>query len=181
VDDFREHLERMLKVDERILLGFLVWYSVSNVRMPHTSAVRALVQAGIDTNLPLPPRDDDVFRRVCTSAGKRKVPTADEGIYENYLVRDLNADNEKVYRRVVCEKVDAKGKRLGYEQLYDITFNKETSAITRRKLGPTSVMAEQIVDTIQQQFLAERGSLSSYAIREWIRHFQVMSSSITFL
>lgn len=177
-DEFRNHLEKMLQADQRLLLGYLTWYSVSDVRVSHGDVVRALVNAGIDTNLPLPPKDADIFRRVCTKSERKKVPTDDEGIYENYLVRDLNADTEKVYRRVVGEKVDAKGRRLGYEQLYDVTFDKKTSKITERKLGPANVVAEEIVKAIKQGFLAERGTLNSYAVREWIRHF-VMSLSAT--
>lgn len=177
-DEFRDHLERMLKTDERILLGYLIWYSVSDVRVSHDDVVRALVGAGIDTNLPLPPKDADVFRRVCTKSERKRVPTIDDGIYENYLVRDLNADTDKVYRRVVGEKVDAKGKRLGYEQLYDITFDKKTSNISFRKLGPANTIAEEVVQAVKQNFALERGTLNSYAVREWIRHF-VLSLSAT--
>lgn len=176
-DEFRDHLESMLRTDQRLLLGYLTWYSVSDVRVSHGDVVRALVAAGIDTNLPLPPKDADVFRRVCTKSERKKVPTDDPGIYENYLVRDLNADTEKVYRRVVGEKVDAKGRRLGYEQLYDITFDKKSSKITERRLGPVNGVAEDIVNTIKQGFKVERGTLNSYAVREWIRHFVISLSA----
>lgn len=170
-DEFRKHLERMLQTDERLLLGYLTYYSVSEVRVAHGDVVRALVSAGIDTNLPLPPKDADIFRRVCTKSERKRVPTAEEGIFENYLVRDLNSDVDKVYRRVVMERVDSKGRKLGYEQLYDITFDKKTAKITERKLGPQNLVAEEIVTAVKQGFIAERGTLNSYAVREWIRHF----------
>lgn len=169
--EFREHLERMLSTDQRLLLGYLTWYSVSDVKVSHGDVVRGLVAAGIDTNLPLPPKDADVFRRVCTKSERKRVPTLEEGVFENYLVRDLNADPEKVYRRIVMEKVDSKGRKLGYEQLYDITFDKKSGKITERKLGPANIVAEEVVKAVKQGFATERGTLNSYAIREWIRHF----------
>lgn len=176
--EFRDHLERMLQADQRLLLGYLTWYSVSDVKVSHGDVVRALVAAGIDTNLPLPPKDADVFRRVCTKAEKKRVPTAEDGVFENYLVRDMNADTDKVYRRVVVEKVDAKGHKLGYEQLYDITFDKASAKITERKLGPANVVAEDVVRAVKQNFATDRGTLNSYAVREWIRHF-ILSLSAT--
>lgn len=170
-DEFRDHLQRMLLADERLLLGYLTWYSVTEVKVSHGDVVRHLVAAGIDTNLPLPPKDADIFRRVCTKSERKRVPTGEEGIFENYLVRDLNADTDKVYRRIVMEKVDAKGRKLGYEQLYDITFDKKTAQITERRLGPENLVAEAVVNAVRQGFQMERGTLNSYAIREWIRHF----------
>lgn len=177
-DEFRKHLERMLQADERMLLGYLTWYSVSDVKVAHGEVVRALVAAGIDTSLPLPPKDADIFRRVCTKSERKRVATADEGVFENYLVRDLNSDNDNVYRRVVMERVDSKGRRLGYEQLYDITFDKQSAKISERRLGPQNLVAEEIVNAAKQGFASERGTLNSYAVREWIRHF-ILSLSAT--
>jgi hypothetical protein len=168
---FSDFVERAKNGDSDLWLGMLVWYSVSDVKVSHDAVVRALVAAGIDTNLPLPPKDADVFRRVCSKSERKRIPTDQDGIFENFLVRDLNADTEKVHRRVVGEKVDGKGKRLGYEQLADITFDKKTSTISTRKLGPTSIVAEEVVSAVKQGFQAERGTLNSYAVREWIRHF----------
>lgn len=173
MDEFRDWLERQLKNDERLLLGYLTWYSVTGVTAPHDHLVRALINAGLDSNLPLPPKDDNVFRRVSAKAERKRVPTSDEGIYENFLVREVGYDDENVYRRIVAEKVDGKGRKLGYEQLYDVTFHRPTAQIIARQLGPTSVVATEMVEMIKQLFVRERGTLNSYAVREWLRHFVV--------
>lgn len=173
MSEFSDFTDRVKNGDESLFLGYLVWYSVSNVRVAHQAVIAAMVHAGIDKSLPLPPKESDVFRRVASKSERKRIPTVDAGIFENFLVRDLNADNEKVYKRIVGEKVDENGRKLGYEQLYDVTFDKASSNIMTRRLGPVSQIAEEIVTAIQTGFNLERGTLNSYAVREWIRHFVV--------
>jgi hypothetical protein len=101
----------------------------------------------------------------------KKVPTDNPDVFENFLVRDLKYDGDKIFRRVVGEKVDAKGKRLSYEQLIDVTFNRDTSFIQTRQMGAENDKAKAVVEKIHSEFARQRNCLNSWAIREWIRHF----------
>jgi len=156
-------------------LGELVWYSFSGVMVPHTTMVALLVKEGIDKSLPLPPKDPDVFRRVCTQAERKKMPTATAGVVNNYMVRDLNADTNNVYKRLVVETVDPKGKRLAYEQRYDITFEKATGNLVFKRNASSLMVqdpdAENLVQWIQTEYKRQQGCLNSYGVRQWTSTF----------
>lgn len=157
---------------EMPLLGSLLWYTVSDVMIAHDDVVRAMVKSGIATRLPSPPRDADVFERVSKAAEQRKVPTASPGIFENYLVRNVGRDDEKITRRIVVEQVDPAGRRLNYEQVADVEFHRNTSVVDFTY--STNTGRPEVTDmlvNIVKEYQAWRGHLNSYAVREWIRKF----------
>lgn len=175
MNEFTALEQRLSTTSQDLWLGSLVWYSFSGVMVAHTQMVALLVQEGINQSLPLPPKDADVFRRVCSKAERKKVPTDQKNIFKNYMVRDLNADNNNVYKRLVVETVDPKGKRLAYEQRYDITFEKATgNIVSKRNMGASVVQdqdAENIVLWIQNEYARQQGCLDSFAVRQWTSHF----------
>jgi hypothetical protein len=100
-------------------------------------------------------------------------------IFENFLVRDLNADADKVYKKLVVEQVDVGGRKLGYEQLYDITFEKATGNVITKRLCPAAnVTGEAICLAIQSEYTLQRGTMNSYAVREWTRRFLLNLSAV---
>lgn len=158
-------------IPDEALLGKLLWYSVSELRVKHDDVVKHLIDSGIATNLPLPPKDVDVFRRVCTAAERKKVPTADPEIFANYRMAEFT-DDESVVRRIVRQKVDNKGKKLGHREVADIRFERKTSHVDVRTLGiGRDETALQVAAEVQREFGQWRGCLNAYAIREWIRHY----------
>lgn len=178
-----EHIDRVNKTDSTVFLGRLTWYTVSGMRVSHAQVVQGLASVGLGSHLPPIPKDFDVFRRVSSNAQIKKVPVPNEaGVFENYLIREVAGRGDTVVtRRIVVEKVDRKGKRLDYRQLRDIDFNKDTSAITIREVNDpiagystssvdvTHPTAAIITKNIRDEFIAWRGMLNSYAIREFIR------------
>lgn len=177
-----DHIERANKTDSALFLGRLTWYTVSDMRVSHTQVVQGLQAVNLGSHLPPMPKDFDVFRRVSSSAQIKKVPVPnEEGVFENYLIREVAGRGDNIVtRRIVVEKVDRKGKRLDYRQIRDIEFNKATSAIHVREVNdPTSgtvanisvsyPTVEDITKQIRDEFLAWKGMLNSYAIREFIR------------
>lgn len=187
MSEFSDLVDRVRTAESQnkdLYLGRLCWYSFSNVQVDHGDVIRSLVQEGISTNMPLPPKDADVFRRVSTEAQRKRVATHDDDIFENYLVRELSSkSDEHITRRIVVEQVDRKGKKLAYEQLADVTFHRVTSAISFQYISlpatPSALSfgshwqttAQEITQTIQQEFAAWQGKLNTYSVREWTRHF----------
>lgn len=177
MSEFSELQERMMeaaKAGQEIFLGRLVWYSFSNVKIDHSEAVRALVRAGIDKQLPLPPKDADVFRRVTGSrANRKRVKTVDPDVFENYRLVEVSKPNEaQIVRRIVCQRVDQHNRELEHEELDEIVFTHATSGVrVENTTGSTNVISQEMTGLIIADFNAWRNGLNSYAMREWTRKF----------
>lgn len=113
------------KVDRSALLGRIMWYTVpENTMLDYTEVINELMAVGLNRHLPGQPADSDVFRRVSKNAERRRVQrSATE--FENWMMRDVASRNEDtITRRIVVEVVDSKGRRLQYEQVADIEFER---------------------------------------------------------
>lgn len=178
-----EHVQRVEKLDDDLLLGRLCWYTVHEMRgnnsrqmnVSHASVVAGLNAVGLGGRVPPVVRDHDVFKRVCTDSQMKKVPTAQEGIFENYLLREISSPSENIItRRIVVETVDKSGKKLDYKQLRDIEFDRGTSVIRHRARPDEYVhinmrTLNDITQKVKDDFLAQKGMLTSWSIREFIR------------
>lgn len=170
--DLQTRLINAANAGKQMFLGRLVYYTVNDLRMDHSEVVRRLVAAGIDKSLPLMPKDSDTFRRVTKECERKKEPTSNPNVYENFLVRDVPEGNGKIVRRIVVEQVDGGGRRLTYDQAYDVTFEKAGGKFEALALpGYRNPMADVIAAEMQQKYNSQRGSVTGYTVREWVRHF----------
>jgi len=172
-------LERQKQqIDSNVSLGRLMWYSVSDDTMvDHKYVVKELTLAGLGSTIPALPRDHNVFRRVTTDA-QRKTNAANS-IVENWMVRDVAGRNEDIItRRIVMEERDGKNRKLSYQQISDVEFDRTTGAIRFRWLQQedgtwfdtnSAPTAHAMMSDITSEFHRWRGNLNHYAIREWIR------------
>lgn len=164
--DFSAYAARLKSGNPDIFLGSLAWYSVSeSVHLTHDKLRQHLTTAGLPVDGVAPPRDDDVFRRVCSAAQRKRVGTG-TGTFLNILVRDVVRQNNEVHKQVVIEEVDGGNKRLSYEATHKIVF--ANGAITVEEIVPNAVGATTVA-TIEAQYLTDRNSHNAYAIRELIR------------
>jgi hypothetical protein len=152
-------------------LGYLSWYSIAGVKVDHNDFTRSLLINGLDDHLPPVPRTPDIFKRVTTEAQVRRVPTSEEGVLENYLVRQVGKDNEAIWRRIVVERVDTGGRKLGYVEAYEFKFVRATSVIEVTAIAPegTYPTADEMVQRVRTEFAAWANGLNSYSVREHIR------------
>lgn len=164
-----------LPTDRSILLGRLMWYAVTtDTLIDHKTIVQELHRVGLTSAIPPYPKDHNVFRRITTTVQRRKEPTTTEGVFENWLVRDVATRGEMtIVRRVVVETVDKAGRRLDYRQVADIMFDRGTSTLTYAWINgfddTTDPVAGQMISEVTKQYKTWRGKLNHYAIREWIR------------
>lgn len=179
VTELDQLAERLSTQDSSAFLGRLFWYQLSEVRISHGDLIAAMARAGITRNLPKPPHDTDVFKRVCTKAQRKRVPTSDPNTFENYKMVEFK-DSKTVTRRIVCEQVDNKGKVLRHFEMADIEFERPIAGgksnidINRTNAHPSPDqcgIAEAIIDEVQTQFAEWKGCMNTYAVREWVRHF----------
>lgn len=173
---FAEFEQKQNQLDAEMFLGRLCWYTMSEMRVSHTQIVQGLVAVGLGSHLPPVPKDFDVFRRICSNAQQKKVPVPNEdNTFENYMLREVAGRGEKIVtRRLVVERINRSGKNLGYRQLRDIHFDKETGQISVTtghmdlvpEFNPT---ADAVVESVRREFAAWKGMLNAYAIREFVR------------
>ncbi len=168
---YTKYVERLRSGNTDVLLGSLAWYSVIEAtRITHADLVAALTLVGLEAHQPPAPKDDDVFRRVCTSHQRKKVETDNPDIFENYLIRDVKKTEGEFVKQIVVEQVNAKGKKLGYNPAVQLAF---TVGSTKIEVTPISKrpfpQAANLAELIKRDFRAERGTLNAYGIREMFR------------
>lgn len=176
-DTFIDYKQHAKTVDASTLIGMIVWYTVAeNLQAPHKMVSDSLDKFGLGKHVPKAPADSDVFRRNCSSAQRKKVPTAQEGVFENFMLRDPGSDHDIITRRVVREQVDAKNRRLGYQEVAELNFHRNDSTVDYKMLAPDPI-GEDICKAIVENYGIERGSLNGYAIRELVRRVLVHSNA----
>lgn len=168
--------------DRDAYLGYIVMYSVHDERTKSGGLVVAqadvklhLANVGLDAKPPKVPHANDLFRRITTQAKITRQPTGVEGEFRNFKFVDISDADHEIVRRLVCETIDSKGKRLRYQQLVDVVFNKDTKEITRKdcddygKEMDLDSVALGIVADIRTKFVSEDDMLTAYAVRQFIR------------
>ena len=161
-ESFKDYSERVAS-SGNALLGWLCWYFVpESIRVDHEEVFKILVKAGLGGHVPKRPADSEVFRRITTAAARKRVPTKDPQVFENYLIRDIPSDD--ITRRIVCETVDTNNKRLGYFEVAEFTFERKTAKVKCNHFDNNAV-ANQICKSVKAEYEADRGCLNGYAIR----------------
>lgn len=159
---------RLAKVESEGLLGQLLWYSMSEIRVPHADAVTIITNEGIN-NVPNRPRDADVFKRIASKVTRTKVPTNDEDIFENYRWVEFKDDDE-ITRRLIRETVDNNGRKLSVDERLDVSFRRDTSKISVTPIATDlSGYDYSLSDEVTSGFDNWKGCLNAYALREWMR------------
>ncbi len=164
----QEQAARLAKTESEGLLGQLLWYSMSEVRVPHADLVKIITDEGINYT-PNKPRDADVFKRIASAVKRSKVPTNDENIFENYRMVEFR-DEDEITRRVIRETVDHDGKKLSVDERLDITFHRTTSKIEVTPIATDCSSYDfGLAAEVGDGFDKWKGCLNAYAIREWMR------------
>lgn len=130
-------------------LGWLVWYSSSDVRIMRDELEEALKKSGLDAKyLPGPINARDAFRRASTIEVDKRFPL-EGNRFLNLLVREVTtgkreetqpvqtgrktrSDNkpDELVRQVVREIVDARNRRLDYRPVAQLTLEEDGRVTT---------------------------------------------------
>lgn len=114
-------------------LGYIFWYSISSeAEVTRIELKQRFNNLDIDENwLPNEIRPSDAFRRATKEVQRKKVPTSDPNVFQNFLVREVYADTKAIQRNIVIETVDKSGKRLDYNPKATVmTLFKENNNFT---------------------------------------------------
>jgi uncharacterized protein YukE len=182
MSEFSDYVDRATSYENEMFLGRLTYYAITEAsHVDHGEFCRALINNGLDRNLPPVPRAVDVFKRSCTAAQRRRVPTDDPNIFVNYNIREVGKDSMNVWRTLVAETVDTAGHTLGYEELFELHFSRDPNGAAARVNGTIAVKpliedhevrypdAQIIVQTVVDSYQNQNNMLTPYAIREFVR------------
>ena len=139
------------------LLGRIVWWSVRDLSISWDLLGERAARVGLEEYMPHKPADSNVFRRVCSAAQTRLDPDVD-GTYINVMIRNVSNQLDEVVRRIVCEKVDAEGKKLDYTETWDLIYSKEWGKCTSHPIDTSIEEANTIAHNVIAQFHRLRGS-----------------------
>lgn len=165
------------KVDKEALLGRLLMFTVPDATLlDYQKTIDELGQQDLTRALPLPPKDYDTFRRITSDAEQNRIPHgATPGVVENWMVRDVSADDDHIVRRAVVELRDAKNQRLDYKEVVDMVFVKPKGSHANGRLrfdwidNPTDwPFADKMVTEVRSRYNQERGKLASGVVRNWL-------------
>lgn len=142
---------------EQQIIGFLCWYSVGDALYEREELKNLMLMNGIDVDyMPNKIRSADAFRRATKAIETKKVPTKEEGVYQNFIVRNVASDKTIIQRNIVVETVDTKGKRLDYnEKAALLMFKREQEEVVYAALEQRG-MAEELAQKackLYQHFL----------------------------
>lgn len=179
LEAYAEHIEQAF--DPEMFLGRILWFCVPETfEIEHGAFCKAILDGGVtvedDVLLPNVPRSVDIFKRACKAAERLRVAQAEGDGRYNFLVRDAGKNNEKVYKELVVEILDAEEHVLSYVTVGKFTYIRSTEKINldwTRQEGPGSdeinLVLEQIVKDIENYYNSKNNTLIGYPVREFVR------------
>lgn len=116
------------------VLGRLLWYSVSEPKIEYDKLEARMKELGISTGY-LPPRTRgvDAFRLSCKASQKRRI--RDGAILENYMLREVVCDDDRVIQHIMQERVDSKGETLSYEKVGKAIYYRPDAANPKGRIA----------------------------------------------
>lgn len=167
--DYRKSLEE----HDVPVLGYLAWYSVKqDVEIAHQNFAALVATNAAPIPIPKAPHASDVFKRACTAAELKKIPSSNPDNYYNFMVKNSGSDATAIWHVIVKEIVDTNSHVLSSETIGRVVFNKHTYK-TRSEfihhdpsmLHYYDLMTDQVTNYIQDN----QSLMTAYGIRESIR------------
>ncbi|WP_019156913.1 DUF6744 family protein [Robertmurraya massiliosenegalensis] len=148
------------------IIGHLCWYSIGEDHYDRNELRKKLLQNGFtEEDLPNEIRTSDAFRRATKDIETKRVETNQEGVYKNYIVRNVCANEQFIQRNIVEETVDSKGQKLSYkENEVILLFNKNNEQISMGIVNP-GTMAEELGEEACKLFEIYKTCHNGQAVR----------------
>jgi len=158
-----DNMTAVKNIDEKDILGHLMWYSVGKQLIDAKELQDKLIQSGLEESwMPNKIRSVDAFRRATKEVETRKL-TDKANVYENYIIREVFAEHDTVQRNIVVETVDQNGKRLDYNsEAAVITLDKVNDHIT---FTTTSEQTVEMCKEIENRYTIYKNYYSAQQVR----------------
>lgn len=155
--------------ESKDVLGYLCWYSVGEDLYEREQLKKKFRKAGLpESYLPNPIRATDAFKRATKSIERLNIQT-DEGVSENYLVRNVLTNSKIVQRNLVKEIRDPKGKRLIYDAaVAEFVLHREDETFVIQKRPNGNGLAEELVEEAEKLYQLYLSHHNASAVRRAI-------------
>lgn len=149
---------------QKDIIGHLTWYAMSEMLIKPDELRQKMIDSGLGEGwMPKEIRIPDAFRRATAIKQRKQIS---DGVYENYLCREVASDKLIVQRNIVCETVDTKGKRLNYEgEAAVLILDKKNGQIS---INASTSTANQIAQEANIRFQIYRENYSGAILRTTI-------------
>lgn len=168
--DFEQHRQRLAQSPDQPFLGRLIYFEVNETNVLHADLESQLTAAGLERFVPGKPCDADVFRRAFTNGQRKRLTTPDPDVFEHLLVRMIAQSDGKIIKRIVVERVDQAGLKLGYTEAVEVIFDREhPESVSVTSLGTWHPAALQLAYKLAGEYRQTRGFVNSDAIRNMVK------------
>ncbi len=145
------------------ILGHLIWYSVKESRIKIEDMRKLFAQIGLPADfLPEEPSNINAYKRATTELSEEIEVKLDLNRTAVYMVRLTAKSNEEIVKSIIKEVRDAGNKRLSYEEIGRVHFDKDTEDVRYYDLQPDS---QPIITQIKQLYETYRIYLTGKQIR----------------
>jgi len=145
------------------ILGHLIWYSVKESRIKIEDMRRLFAQIGLPADfLPEEPSNINAYKRATTELSEEVEVKLDQNRTAVYMVRLTAKSDEEIVKSIIKEVRDAGDKRLSYEEIGRVHFDKDTEDVRYYDLQPDS---QPIITQIKQLYETYRTYLTGKQIR----------------
>lgn len=152
--------------NDQTIIGHLFWYSVGEDNYDRTELRKSLLENGFEeSDLPNEIRASDAFRRATKDIETKRVETEKEGVYKNYIVRNVASNGDFIQRNIVEETVDSKGQKLSYKENEAILLFNRNNENMSKAIVTAGGMAEELADEACNLFETYKTCHNGQAIR----------------
>lgn len=174
-------------VDDDIVIGSIVWYTISKAKVTYPDLVEWFDELGLDSSfLPNDIKPVDAYR-AATGSRVRFHYDLDDGNSVELLVREVDSTSDMVVRHIMRELRDPGKRRLSYEKVGEAIFyrpQKSQQHKVRFSVGGGAVdtaeraKIETFVQGVEQRYHELAEFLQSQALRAVIRNYLVFLNAL---
>jgi hypothetical protein len=130
------------------ILGYLIWYSIKESRIKIEDMRNLFAQIKIPTDfLPEEPSRINAFKRATTELSEEVEVDLGQGMTAVYMIRLTAKSDDEIVKSLIKEVRDASNKKLSYEEIGKVHFDKDTEDVRYYDLKPDS---QPIITQIKQ-------------------------------
>ncbi len=130
------------------ILGNLIWYSIKESRIKIEDMRNLFAQIKIPTDfLPEEPSKINAFKRATTELSEEVEVDLGQGMTAVYMIRLTAKSDDEIVKSLIKEVRDASNKKLSYEEIGRVHFDKDTEDVRYYDLKPDS---QPIITQIKQ-------------------------------
>jgi hypothetical protein len=132
------------------ILGNLIWYSIKESRIKIEDMRNLFAQIKIPTDfLPEEPSKINAFKRATTELSEEVEVDLGQGMTAVYMIRLTAKSDDEIVKSLIKEVRDASNKKLSYEEIGRVHFDKDTEDVRYYDLKPDS---QPIITQIKQMY-----------------------------